>query len=264
MLAFLTPDVQAQLAEHNRDWSSTDTDFGYYLRASELRYRPVWETIVARRMTKVCDVGGFWGALPLALVRCGVQVTMSEALRYYSASFDPLFAYLRSEGVEILDFDPFDADPWDVARTFDLVTVMAVLEHYPHSLRQCFAHLGRMAGPLGRVWLEVPNIAYLPKRWAMLHGRSPLVSSRTIWRSKVPFTGHHHEYTVDDLADLIGEAGWTLERLVTLNYSQGTASFARSVRRAPLRTLVGYAFPSTREVIGALCHPSTLASSNAK
>ena len=52
----------------------------------------------------------------------------------------------------------------------------------------------------GRLYLEVPNIAYLPKRFTfMLTGKSPLTPIDQIYYSQTPFIGHHHEYTMEEL-----------------------------------------------------------------
>jgi len=110
-------------------WSPERFDFGEYLRKSLRRYQVAIAALDRPGgLGRICDVGGFFGAFPLAMARLGHDVSMTEALRYYSKAFHPLFDYLRDEGIKIIDWDPFElAFGTDYGR-FN----MAVLEHYPH------------------------------------------------------------------------------------------------------------------------------------
>jgi hypothetical protein len=88
--------MQEEIAKHNRGWAAP-YDFINYLRRSNLRYYELIQDLPDGAKT-VCDVGGFWGVLPLALTEMGLQVTMTEAKKYYSGSFDPLFQLIESKG----------------------------------------------------------------------------------------------------------------------------------------------------------------------
>ena len=210
--------MQAEISRHNSGWRAHD--FGAYLRHSEVRY---WVALKALNHTgelrSLCDVGGFFGAFPLAMRRLGLDVAMTEALGYYSNSFSPLFSFLRSQGVEIIDRDPFEQES-GVDRRFDAVTAMAVIEHYPHSHKRFLNFMRSIAEPSGgRLFLEVPNIAYWPRRWALLRGQSPLSAIEDIFNSSVPFIGHHHEFTIDELRRLASLVGLQVVHEEQFNYS---------------------------------------------
>lgn len=244
--------MQAEIARHNQGWR--ELDFGGYLRQSELRYRVASEALWrAGPLNSLCDVGGFFGAFPLTMRRLGVDVAMTEALGYYSDSFAPLFAYLREEGVDIIDHDPFEQEP-TVERRFDVVTAMAVIEHYPHSHRRFLAFMRTIAEPTGHLYLEVPNIAYWPRRWAMLCGRSPLSSIEDVYASAVPFIGHHHEFTMDELHRLASLAGLNVVEQVHFNYSFVGPRFKRFISD-PLLMLMSLR-PSMRECLAVVLRPS--------
>lgn len=81
VLRFWTPEMQTEISRHNVGWRNGRTDFGGYLRYSELRYWTAFHMVSRNGVIDTwCDIGGF----------------------------SPLFAYLRQEGVEIIDHDPFE------------------------------------------------------------------------------------------------------------------------------------------------------------
>lgn len=202
VLRYLTPEMQNVISKHNYGWRSGELDFAIYLKASVKRFYVAYENICESQAASVCDVGGFWGIFPIVLSRLGVKcVAMTEALKYYDSAFDGLFNYIRSKGVEIIDIDPFLPNH-NVLPTFDFVSALAVIEHYPHSLRIFMDNFKKFMNQNGIGYIEVPNIAYLPKRVALLRGDTPLSSLRHIYLSQIPFTGHHHEFTSHELDEL--------------------------------------------------------------
>ena len=219
VLRFWTQEMQTEISHHNVGWREGSTDFGRYLRYSAVRYWIAF-SMVSRNgpINTWCDVGGFFGAYPLTLRRLGIDVTMTEALGYYSESFSPLFAYLQQEGVEIIDHDPFGQTSLE-DRRFDVVSAMAVLEHYPHSQKRFLEFMSSIVAPMGHLYVEVPNIAYWPRRWALLKGHSPLTPAEDIYQSEVPFIGHHHEYTMQELHQIAALAGLQVVEQAQFNYS---------------------------------------------
>lgn len=261
VLAFWTHDMQQEIARHNKGWSSLD--FTNYLEQSALRY---W--LACRALTKggrfesLCDVGGFFGAFPLTLHRLGVRVSMTEALEYYSQSFAPLFDYLRKQGVEIIDIDPFEHEP-PQDRQFDAVTAMAVIEHYPHSIGKFLNFMRKLKSETGLIYIEVPNIAYWPKRLNFMFGKTPLAPIEDIFGSAIPFIGHHHEYTMSEVRKVAELSGLAVRDDFAFNYSfQGT--LLQRLISDPLLTVMTVR-PSMRECLGAVLHDMAAAteSSNA-
>jgi 2-polyprenyl-3-methyl-5-hydroxy-6-metoxy-1,4-benzoquinol methylase len=223
VLRHLTPDMQELIARHNAGWRTGEYDFRNYLMRSAIRNFKAFEALSSHDpgVTTVCDVGGFWGVLAVTLARRGLDVTMTETLRYFSGAFDPLFDFVRSEGVRIHDYDPFSNDA-GVIGSFDAVTIMALLEHYPHSLKAFMHNLRGLLAPHGMLFVDVPNIAYLHRRLQLLRGETPLPPIRHIFESRVPFTGHHHEFTVAELRELAELAGFEVVKEDAYNYSGST------------------------------------------
>lgn len=227
VLSVWTPEMQSLLATHSYGWRPQEFDFDNYLRASSVRFFNAYVAFAEHKQRlSVCDVGGFWGVFPITLAQLGFDVTMTESLRYYGGAFDQLFESIRREGVKVIDYDPFESDG-AMPERFDVITVMAVLEHYPHSLKVFMKNVKTLLRADGRIYLEVPNIAYLPRRIRFLFGQSPLTSLEDIFRSDVPFIGHHHEFTMSELRNLAQLSGLTILKENCYNYSVKTQSLVK-------------------------------------
>lgn len=251
---FWIPDMQEEVAKHCYPWRQGATNFREYLLASESRYLLAYRSLhEAGGFNSLCDVGGFFGAFALTLARMGYAVSMTETLAYYSQTFAPLFRFFGDSGIRVIDYDPFSDAP-SFPGEFDVMTVMAVLEHYPHSLRGFMSNVLQMLRPDGRIYIEVPNIAYWPKRKAMLMGKTPLVPLADIYRSSVPFIGHHHEFTFEELHDLATLCGLEVIKAHRYNYSF-RGSFIKRLYSDPLLFLMSW-MPSMRECIAILAQRS--------
>lgn len=247
VFAFWNADMQDAISKHCVGWSKERFDFKSYLKASSTRcYLAYRELISLPDAKSVCDVGGYWGVFPIVLKRAGFDVSMTEALQYYGECFTPLFDFIRSQGVQVIDYDPFQPEA-PTPGTFDAVTVMAVLEHYPHSLEVFMHSVKKMVRPGGHVYIEVPNLAFLPNRIRFAFGNSPLVPVEDIYQSAVPFIGHHHEFTARELDKVATLAGLTPLKSLAFNYSSGNG--IRSVLRQPIHSFFYMAFPNTRECL---------------
>jgi 2-polyprenyl-3-methyl-5-hydroxy-6-metoxy-1,4-benzoquinol methylase len=248
VLPLVTPAAIEGIARHNPGWRSV-SGFHIYLRASERRYSAALTTYVRNggRLapgSSVLDVGGFLGAFPLALARLGVRVTLSERYSYYEGAFDDIRNLLGREGVEVWDVDLTEPQSNDAARRFDLVTNMAMLEHLAHSPRQLMENLHACVSLDGRLVVEVPNIAYWPKRWNALFGQSVLPPLREVFNAAEPFIGHHREYTQYELTELLDWSDFELLDLTTFNYTPPREDMAAAPHRWALRR-----FSSAREIL---------------
>jgi 2-polyprenyl-3-methyl-5-hydroxy-6-metoxy-1,4-benzoquinol methylase len=247
-----SPQMQKEIAIHCYSWGPGRFDFRNYLQLSSIRFYKAYRSFAGRGSSqKVCDVGGFWGVFPLILKALGYDVIMTESLRYYGGSFDSLFKYITDNGVTILDYDPFQPEA-SLQDHFDVVTIMAVLEHYPHSLRTFMKNIAAMMKLDGRVYIEVPNLVYWPKRINFLLGRTPQPPIKEIFYSEVPFIGHHHEFTISELRDLAVLSNLEIISESYYNYSQKGNRLMRLLRH-PFSTLVFSIVPSARECLAIMC-----------
>lgn len=245
-------EMQSEIALHCRGWSPDRFDFRNYLDASAVRFYKAYLTFAEEDDPRICDVGGFWGVFPVTLKELGYDVTMTESLQYYGESFNPLFDYIRGRGVTIIDYDPFQPGGGLSVR-FDMVTVMAVLEHYPHSLKTFMANVVSLLKPEGKLYLEVPNIAYWPKRIGLLRGLTPQTPIADIFNSETPFIGHHHEFTIAELRDLAVLSGLSVLTEDYYNYTPDALPSPKRVLRRPLQFLAFSLLKESRECLAVLC-----------
>ncbi|HEY0322793.1 MAG TPA: class I SAM-dependent methyltransferase [Pyrinomonadaceae bacterium] len=248
-----TTAMQKTIALHCHGWSPGLFDFKNYLEASSIRFYKAYHHIASQgENLSVCDVGGFWGVLPLTLKELGYSVAMTESLKYYNDSFNALFDFISGRGVLIFDYDPFEVDA-ALDKQFDVVTLMAVLEHYPHSHKTLMKNVSRLMRPDGKLYIEVPNIAYWPKRTGLLMGRTPLAQLADVYRSDVPFIGHHHEFTIAELRELARLSGMKVLAEDFYNYTPGSMPDIKMLVRRPVQFMAFLLLNETRECLAILC-----------
>src|SRR3954451_6193497 len=100
-------EMQLQISRHCAAWAPGRIDFLEYLQLSSIRFYKAFCHLAESGGRSLCDIGGFWGIWPMTAKRLGFEVAMTESLRFYGRSFDPLFDQIRKGGVEIYDYDPF-------------------------------------------------------------------------------------------------------------------------------------------------------------
>ena len=133
------------------------------------------------------------------------------------------------------------------------ITVMAVLEHYPHSLKTLIENVKRITAENGRLYFEAPNIAYWPKRMGLLKGQTPLAQLADIYQSDEPFIGHHHEFTLAEMRDLSRLSGLKIVAEDFYNYSLADVGKLKLLIRYPVMSLAFILSKPSRECIAVLC-----------
>jgi SAM-dependent methyltransferase len=209
------------------------------LRRFELHRIPAtFELLGAGR--RLLDLGCGDGSL-LALARAnkfdevyGLDVAQSVVERAQNTcervlpSLDGVFVQL-SDLNESLPFDD---------GFFDCVTAIAVIEHIfdPYfSLKE----VHRVLQPDGQFIMEVPNLAWLPRRLDVLFGRLPVTGDEEGWDG-----GHLHYLTFRAVRELLLAEGFSIQ------YIGSTGIFPR-IRNMWPTVLGGNVFLSARKRIDA-------------
>lgn len=241
---YLTKDTLVHISKHCYSWHPDQFDMKNYLRLSYKRFGLSFKYIEQNYSKKdnILDIGGFWGVFPVTLKRMGYNISITEKYEYYADHFDKVMNFIERNGVKIYDCDPveeeFNQD------SFRLITCLALLEHLPHSPAKLMRNIWNALAPNGGCIIEVPNIACLSKRIDMVQGKTVLPHIQTVMKSAVPFIGHHHEYTVDELRFLCKESGFTIKDMVGHNYSQKNEGFISRIITFPIQlreVLIAYA-----------------------
>lgn len=221
VLVFFDRDAMALVSKHNVGWHPDNTDIENYLRTSSKRFWEAFKLLQSNGVEtgrSVLDVGGFFGTWALILKKLGYKPTIAERYDYYYGAFDKLIAYLRSEGVGIVNQD-FSDPEIELGTAFDAVTCMAVLEHIPGAPISLLTNINKAVSDNGFVVLEVPNIAFWPKRFDLLKGKSSHPPMDFLFKSAQPFCGHYREYSMEDLRYVNNVHGWELLDLNSFNYT---------------------------------------------
>lgn len=91
-------------------------------------------------------------------------------------------------------------------RSFDVVVAMMVIEHL-YDPFHAFSEVARILRPGGHAFVNLPNIAGLKSRFALLMGRMPVTSTHD-WFDRREWDGNHlHYFTVKDTERLAGLHG---------------------------------------------------------
>jgi SAM-dependent methyltransferase len=226
------------LSRFNRGYARYAEDpFSCFVRDEWPYYRRVlqWYRESVPAGARVLEVGMFIPVVPLLLTWAGYRVTTVERLDFYGGALDELVGMLRGVGVEVADQDVI-ADPLECGG-YDVVNLLAVVEHLSGSPRVLLERLRDAMKPGGSLVFAVPNHAALHHRLNLfLRGASVHPSFVAYYDSEYPFTGHHREYTHDEMVYALRRAGLQVVETGSIQYPpRGTlASRAISVVAALL------------------------------
>lgn len=167
--------------------------------------------------SRVLEIGTFVPVIPLLLTWHGYQVTTVEKLSLYGKSMDPMITLLSSSGVMFQDADIID--PGFNPGQFDVINLIAVIEHLLGSPRQLLLRIYEMLSPGGALVLTVPNQARLIRRLGLfLGGISVQPAYEDYFHSAYPFSGHHREYTRNEVVYALTHSGFIIDEIDSIRY----------------------------------------------
>jgi 2-polyprenyl-3-methyl-5-hydroxy-6-metoxy-1,4-benzoquinol methylase len=207
------------------------------------------------KYTKILDIGIFIPILPITLAKLGYQVEAIEKLALYENSLDPILEYVQNTyKVQIHDIDIISGDISKLNSLFDIVLLMAILEHLNGSPKRLLERCKEILKPSGNLFVEVPNIANISKRISFfLKGKSPFPEYSDYFLSEYPFEGHNREYTFRELEYALSMTGFEIRHVEYLNSKlfPGSKSLSHIIRGiSKLRS-------NWRDVIWTVSQPSS-------
>jgi 2-polyprenyl-3-methyl-5-hydroxy-6-metoxy-1,4-benzoquinol methylase len=115
---------------------------------------------------------------------------------------------MQSSGVRVVETSSQnEVDIIGQLGEFDAVISMAVIEHVPHTPREFLHSLVSHVRPGGILAVDTPNIARYWNRKRMAEGKSVHQPIDLQFYSDIPYTGHHREYTADEVVWMLKQVG---------------------------------------------------------
>jgi 2-polyprenyl-3-methyl-5-hydroxy-6-metoxy-1,4-benzoquinol methylase len=156
----------------------------------------------------VLEVGSLAGAFALTLQRLGYQVTVVDRYDLMPDVYQTNIAVMRQAGIRVVSTSP-ETEEEKIASLgmFDFVISMAVVEHIPHTPRLFLDMLKKGIRPGGWLLLDTPNLTWYWNRQKFCSGESVNAPIEQQFHSEIPFTGHHREYTGDEMLYMLKATG---------------------------------------------------------
>lgn len=242
-----------RLAAHNRAYAMLyqRDRFEHFVVLEWPYYRWVldWYSKNVPAGASVLEIGMFVPVVPLLLAWAGYRVSAVEKLSLVGNAIGPLIRVAEENGVRFLDDDVMSRD-FRPGR-FDVVNLLCVVEHLPGSPKRLLLRIREMLVADGRLVFVVPNQARLVRRLGLfLGGLSVQPRFDLYFESEYPFSGHHREYTRDEVQFALRAAGYAMDELGSVRYPPRGSLPARVV------TMIGNLLPATfHQCIRAVARP---------
>jgi SAM-dependent methyltransferase len=121
-------------------------------------------------------------------------------------NLDPVLAFANGVGVQVYTQREAFCIPWDEG-SFDIVTIVNVIEHLHESPRKILNFAGTYLKPGGLLVVVMPNAVNLRKRLSVVMGQSNYTPARGLFEYDGIWRGHTREYTFRETCQIVEWAG---------------------------------------------------------
>lgn len=193
--------VEGPMHPENSEWIRYQKTFQLMDKLSKEAGRPL----------KVLDFGMQTGVLSLTFSRSGQDLYAADDFDFYGPSFTPLHEKLM-ESITVKTIEGVYEIPYE-DDFFDVVSLLAVIEHLPDSPKKLLGEIRRVLKPGGTLIVDTPNSASAYKRILFfLRGVCVFPELKPYFDSEIPFTGHHREYNPAELRQVLEWSGFQVEQ----------------------------------------------------
>jgi 2-polyprenyl-3-methyl-5-hydroxy-6-metoxy-1,4-benzoquinol methylase len=210
------------ISQHNFDYKSYNKDrFRHFIEAEKTRFITATKIIYQDfKGGTICDLGTFIPYFPIILASLGYDVTIVDTYKLYGSNFENSIRELaEKKSIKVVDLNILN-DSLDSLGIYDVVLLMAVVEHLNGSPRELMQKIYKMISPDGCLIFEVPNMVEFHRRIQFLLGRSPLPDYQNYFSSDYPFMGHNREMTMAEVTTLMRMSGFTIEKMLCYDYTK--------------------------------------------
>lgn len=216
------------------------------------RYKKSYDFILnlnkEHKVHSILDIGCLFGILPIILKKANfnIEIHVIENFSFYGNSLNPVKSVIRSHSIEIHDVDIIQSIPFS-ENYFDLVTLLAVIEHLSISPIKLMCEIRRILTNGGFLIIDTPNVCSLTRRINfLLRGIPPYASLKDFLFSETPFTGHYREYSIKDLYKLLKYSGFATKSITTFNLGSYKNT---NLRKLILQCIIPWLFPNLKNYI---------------
>lgn len=247
-------------SRHNRGYQAYQTtqNMTEAFYEERPRYEKSFDFILSlqkeQKAHRILDVGCLFGILPIILRKAliDIEIHVIDNYSFYKGSLNSVERLLRSYDIEVHDVDILEGIPFPEDH-FNLVTLLAVIEHLAFSPLRLFIEIKRILEDNGYFIIDTPNVGSLGNRINFLfRGIPPYARLEDFLFSEVPFTGHCREYSRKDIAKILECSGFEIKLLTQFNI--GTFK-NMGLRSLILHRFLPWVFPGLRNYIWCTAQP---------
>lgn len=188
------------------------------------RYQKTFDFVVnytkCKSSIRLLDIGTLIAILPIMFSKIGIsEIHIVENFSFYGNSLNKLRSLLEDKyKIHIHDIDVLQGLPFKEKYEFDIITLLAVIEHFSSSPQKLLQEIYEVLNTDGRFILDTPNVASAIKRLRFLvRGMPPYPSIEDYFFSEPPFTGHNREYNPKELQKVLKLTGFEIVQMALFN-----------------------------------------------
>jgi len=169
---------------------------------------------------RLCDIGGYYGIVAAAAATFGYETHLVDRYDWLESDHSQLRDWWTSKRLVVHDVDLQTANlrlP-SADHEFNVVTLEAVIEHFPHTPRLVLKEIRRILRPDGLLLLDTPNAGALGTRVGFfLHGEGIWATIDELYASDIPFAGHSRCYSRREIVKVLRWSGFEVADLALVD-----------------------------------------------